>query len=161
MYPESCAVCNRNNDTPSGTFAGRRHDRILRSCKAKESNAAGVREHDRQRALKNLCSSSCPAVGRRAGSLTRHLATMSRIACRHALHDQPGWHAAGIRLSLESCMRLGMQSAFHKTLGQVRREPNLGEVLLGVGLQGGWRVLDGHQQHLPTQHQQLRVRHQL
>ena len=31
--------------------------------------------------LKNLCSSSCCAVGRLLGSFIRHFPTMSRIAC--------------------------------------------------------------------------------
>lgn len=31
--------------------------------------------------LKNLWSSSCDAVGRLEGSFTRHLATISRMAC--------------------------------------------------------------------------------
>lgn len=37
------------------------------------------RHFKKQRTLKNLCSSSCAAVGRLAGSLTRHLATTSRM----------------------------------------------------------------------------------
>ena len=46
------------------------------------------RTHSR-RTLKNLWSKSCAAVGRLEGSFTRHLATISRMACIHACSGCP------------------------------------------------------------------------
>ena len=55
--------------------------------------------------LKNLCSSSCAAVGRRAGSLTRHLATMSRMALEKCFFASLSSDGGGFWMVISSTCR--------------------------------------------------------